>query len=333
VSPARLAAALLLVLGLAAGGCTTSAEPDDPRAESSQGTPREPPRTTRTPSPTAAPSAGPSAAPSRRVRADELQVGIAVRAVRRLAGEIGPRHATSLAFDRAADWVAVELRTLGYDVARQRVKVPGGVSWGVPVDAGSSANVVAIPPGFDPDRPHLVVGAHLDTVPQAPGAEDNASGVGVMLAVADAIERRRTRLPVVMVAFGAEEPRGPTDADHHYGSRTYVASLGPSERRAVRGMLSLDRVGVGSVVPVSSAGPAGVGDRSRVLAVARRADVPTVAQVNRSSDHWQFVLAGMPGIRLGSTPYAEYHSAADVPSVVDRAQLARTARLVLAWLR
>jgi aminopeptidase YwaD len=267
------------------------------------------------------------------VRADDFRAGIAVRTVRRLAGQIGPRHATSPAYGRAADWVAGELRALGYDVARQRVAVPGGVSWGVPVDAGSSANVVATPPGFETRRRHLVVGAHLDTVPQAPGAEDNASGIGVMLAVADAIEGRDTRLPVVLVAFGAEEPRGPTDADHHYGSRTYVASLGPAERRAVRGMLSLDRVGVGPVVPVSSAGPSGARDRSQVLTAARRAGVPTDAQLNRSSDHWQFVLAGMPGIRLGSTPYAEYHSAADVPSVVDRAQLARTGRLVLAWLR
>ena len=70
-----------------------------------------------------------------------------------------------------------------------------------------------------------------------------------------------------------------------------------------------------------------------VLAAAEQAGVPTDAQVNRSSDHWQFVLAGMPGIRIGSTPYAAYHSAADLPPVVSRAQLARSGRLVLAWLR
>ena len=271
--------------------------------------------------------------PARRVRPGDFRVGTAERVVQRLAGEIGPRHATSQSYGRAADWVAGELGAMGYDVRRQHVAVPGGVSWGVPVDAGTSVNVIATPPGFDPRRPHLVVGAHLDTVPQAPGAEDNASGVGVVLAAADAIHGRRTRLPVALVAFGAEEPRGQTDADHHYGSRAYVASLGPAERGAVRGMLSLDRVGVGTVVPVSSAGPSGDQQREVVLAAGRRAGVPTDAQVNQSSDHWQFVLAGLPGIRIGSTPYAAYHSAADLPSVVSRAQLARTGRLVLAWLR
>jgi aminopeptidase YwaD len=323
VSSARLAAALL-VLALAATGCSSETEP--------RGAPASPTPEARSASPDE-PAVRKSPRPVRPVGPGDFRVGIAVRTVQRLAGGIGPRHATSPAFDRAAAWVAGELEASGYDVRRQRVAVPGGVSWGVPVGAGTSYNVIATPPGLDPRRPHLVLGAHLDTVPQAPGAEDNASGVGVVLAAAQAIAERRTRLPVVLVAFGGEEPRGASDADHHYGSRSYVASLGPAERRAVRGMLALDRVGVGTVVPVSSAGPSGLRHRRVVLAAAQRAGVPTDAQVNRSSDHWQFVLAGMPGIRIGSTPYAAYHSAADLPAVVRRAQLARTGRLVLAWLR
>ena len=196
---------------------------------------------------------------------------------------------------------------------------------------GRSVNVIATTPGFDPRKPHLVVGAHLDTVPQAPGAEDNASGVGTVLAVAEALADRRARLPVVLVAFGAEEPRGPTDADHHYGSRAYVAALGPAERRAVRGMLSLDRVGVGSGRPRvhrrRRRRP-----RAAALRAGRRAGVPTLACENRSSDHWSFVRAGLPGVRIGGTSYAGYHSAGDVPAVVDPAQLRRTGRLVLSWL-
>jgi aminopeptidase YwaD len=328
VSSARFAA-VLLALGLAATGCSDDGEPGGPRGGGDDRPSSVAPSATRTPSATHEATRE----PTRPVRAGDFQPGVATRAVQRLAAGIGPRHATSPAFQRAAAWVSGELTAMGYDVRRQRVAVPAGVSWGVPVAAGTSVNVIATPPGFEPTRPHLLVGAHLDTVPQAPGAEDNASGVGVVLGVAEAIEGRRTRLPVVLVAFGAEEPRGPTDADHHYGSRTYVASLEPAERRAVRGMLALDRVGVGSVVPVSSAGPAGNRQRGEVLAAARRAGVPADPQFNRSSDHWQFVLAGMPGIRIGSTPYAGYHSAADLPPVVNRAQLERTGRLVLSWVR
>lgn len=262
----------------------------------------------------------------------DFEVATALAAVRHLAGAIGPREATSPAYARAASWVGQRFRRLGYTVQRQPVAVPAGSSWGVPVDAGRSVNVIATPPGFVPDEPHLVVGAHLDTVPQAPGAEDNASGIGVMLAAAEAAAAFRTRLPVVFVAFGAEEPRGDTDADHHYGSRTYVQRMAPGEREAVRAMVSLDRVGVGDVVPVGSARDGTDRAADRVVRAAGYAGVPVVRELNRSSDHWQFVQAGLPGVRLGSTPYAAYHSAQDVPAVVDDAQLRRVGRLLLAWL-
>ncbi|NYE37900.1 hypothetical protein F4692_003045 [Nocardioides cavernae] len=318
---------------LTLSACTAADEPPAPTA------PADSTSSTRTSSPSDTPSAEPApASPEqpRPVRPDDLDRATAVRAVRHLAGVVGPREATSPGFRRAAGWVEDELVRLGYDVSRQRVDVPAGVSWqGAPLPPGRSANVVAVPAGFDATEPHLVVGAHLDTVSQAPGAEDNASGVGVLLAAAEAVAGRRTRLPVVLVAFGAEEPRGSGDDLHHFGSRHYVADLTRAERRAVRGMVSLDRVGVGSVVPVGSALEAGTSDpvRGALVAAARRAGVPIVPESEeRSSDHWSFVRAGIPAARLGSTPYAGYHSAGDVPAVVAPAQLERTGRLLLAWL-
>ena len=261
-----------------------------------------------------------------------MRIATATATVRHLAGDIGPRPGTSPAYRRAAAWVEQRLESAGWDVRRQPFPTPAGVSWGVPVPAGRSVNLVATRGDVRPGRPWLAVGAHLDTVPQAPGAEDNASGIGVLLAVAEATQNARTRLPVVLLAFGSEEPRGPSDDDHHYGSRAYVAGLGQAERASLRGMVALDRVGVGPVVPVSSArGP----DRMRasLLEAARRAEVPTQALTDdRASDHWSFVRAGLPGVRLGSTPYAGYHSPGDVPAVVEPAQLRRTARTVVSWL-
>jgi aminopeptidase YwaD len=267
------------------------------------------------------------------LRPADLQVDTAINTVTHLAGSIGPRHATSPAFRRAVTWTAERLRSLGYDVQRQAFAVPGGNSWGVPVRAGTSANLVATTDDFSPDQPHLVVGAHLDTVPQAPGAEDNASGVGVLLAVAEAVAGSPTRLPVVFVAFGAEEPRGPTDEDHHYGSRHYVGALSAAQRRNLRGMVSLDRVGVGRVLPICGATPGDDQLEDALLRAARRVNVAaTRCASNRSSDHWSFARVGLPGVRLGSTPYAGYHNAGDVPAVVNRAQLERAGRTVLAWL-
>ena len=317
---------------LVASGCTTSPQAGEPR---SPARPSVQPTASASPS---APSVSPAPSPSgddgerHPVRPADFEPGRALAVVRHLAGTIGPRHGTSAAFGRAADWVAARFARLGYRVERQRLEVPGGVSWGVPVDAGRSTNVVATPRGFDPSRPHLVVGAHLDTVPQAPGAEDNGSGVGVLLAAARAAAAAETRLPVVWVAFGAEEPRGPTDEDHHYGSRAYVARMTGPQRRALRGMVSLDRVGVGSVVPVCIGGLEPPTIRRELLRTAGRMDIPAFPCENQASDHWSFDKAGLPAARIGSTPYAEYHSAADRPRVVEPRQLTRVGRLMWEWL-
>ena len=329
-----------LLAALLLAGCTSSEQAGDgaPVEESVRATPEpspspaEPTPSTTSSAPAPRGDGGPRLSPEPASPRD-VRVAIAWEAVEHLAGRIGPRHGTSPAYRRAADWVEGRFRTFGYDVSRQPFDVPGGVSWGVPVEAGRSVNLVATHGNVDTTRPYLVVGAHLDTVPQAPGAEDNASGVGTLLAVAEAIAGRHTRLPVVLVAFGAEEPRGPGDDDHHYGSRFFVSQLGPAERSALRGMVSLDRVGVGEAMPVCSATDAPGPLRAELLEAARRVGAATLPCTgNRASDHWSFVRNGLPGVRLGSTSYAAYHSPEDVPAVVDRVQLERAARITMAWL-
>ena len=228
---------------LLTGGCTSSSSAPlaDPGAPTT--------RTTRSVLPTAPSTVSPTAsAKPVPVRVPNFSPERAMDDVRHLAVDIGPRLATGPRFREAARWVARRLRHLDYDVTTQTFPVPAGDSWGVPVGAGTSANVVARPKGFDPGAPYLLVGAHLDTVAVAPGAEDNASGVSVLLETARRATILPRRLPVVFVAFGGEEPRGPGDL-HHFGSLHYVAQMSPAERRNLRAMVSMDRVGVGRVVP------------------------------------------------------------------------------------
>ena len=252
--------------------------------------------------------------------------------VRRLAGDIGPRHATSAAYTRAADVVVAGFRKHGYDVRRDRFRVPGGVSWGVPVPAGRTLNVVATPPGFQSDQPHVIVGAHLDTVPQAPGAEDNASGVGVVLELARLAAAEPPGLPAVFVAFGAEEPRGPGDDEHHFGSLHYVQEMPAAQRRALVAMVSLDRVGTGTRVPVCTGGRSPARVQRDLVADASRLGISSRRCENRTSDHWPFEKAGEAVARIGGNSYAGYHSARDRVGVVRPAQIDRVGRLMWEWL-
>ncbi len=333
------AALLQLVVGCTEDGGTAP----DPRGESrsteptaapmsltsSASTPAPPSTTRESPSPSADTSTtkGPSGA-------ERFRAGRALVNVRHLAIRIGPRHATSPAFAEAVDWAASRLRRLGYDVRRQPVAVPGGVSWGVPVTAGTSYNVIAATPDFAPRKPYVLVGAHLDTVPPAPGAEDNASGVSVVLELARLGRKEGTRLPVVFVLFGAEEPRGDGDDLHHFGSTAYVARMSRPARSNLQAMVSLDRVGVGSVIPICTGGLSPPVVQRQLLSTAAEADIPTSrCDDNQSSDHWSFEKAGLAAVRVGGTPYAEYHSAADLPPVVDQGQLRRVGAMMWSWLR
>jgi Zn-dependent M28 family amino/carboxypeptidase len=248
--------------------------------------------------------------------------------VRDLAGG-GPRLATAPAYAAAAAVVRPRLRASGYDVRRQGFPVPAGDSWGVPVEAGRSFNLIATPPAFDRAKAYVLVGAHLDTVAVAPGAEDNASGVAVVLELARVLGGEGQ---VVLVAFGGEEPRGPGDL-HHFGSKRYVAQLSEEERRHLRAMVSLDRVGVGDSVPLASIDGGPTGLRDELADVADRLGIPTVVETNTGSDHESFADAGLRAARIGGTSYAGYHSADDVAALVSPDPLARVGRLLTAWLR
>jgi len=280
------------------------------------------------PPPTSMPTA-----PATSPEPPQFEVNRVLEDIGHLANEIGPRHATSKAYLDAADWVEARFETLGYETARMDVDAPAGNTWGVNVGAGNSPNVIAASTGFDPTEPHVVIGAHLDTVPVAPGAEDNASGVAMMLELARVVADDSR--PVLFISFGAEEPRGPGDDMHHFGSRTYVRGLDDAERLAIDAMISLDRVGVeGPEVPVCTGGRGTTRVREELGDAARGANIPHVlCDDNRTSDHWSFERADLPSARLGSIPYDGYHSARDTPDVVSRDQLGRVGAIMIGWLR
>jgi hypothetical protein len=319
-------AGALLVLGACSGGGPGASRmlqpstPDAPPAEAGQPT---------RPLPTASATMTPP---------PEFDPAAAFATIEYLADEIGPREATSSAFHRAADWVEQQFADLGYDVVQVDVPVPAGdpsyrPEWGTVIEPGTSANVIAAPADFDPAEPYIVIGAHLDTVGVSPGAEDNASGVAAVLELARLAAEHRPPVPVRFIAFGAEEPRGPGDDMHHFGSQQYVRDLPDEQRSALIAMVSLDRVGVpASSVPVCTGGTGTTEVMDALVAAAGNIGIDAQPCENRASDHWSFEKAAIPAARLGSVPYAGYHSPNDVPGVVDQSHLGRVGTIVWAWL-
>ena len=198
---------------------------------------------------------------------------------------------------RRRAYVERRLARAGYDVSRQRFAVPAGDSWGVPVAAGTSLNVVATPPGFDPGAPYLLVGAHLDTVAVAPGAEDNASGVAVLLETGPpGGVRGHPAAGGASSRSAARSRAGRATTCTTSGRAHYVARMSAAERRGLRGMVSLDRVGVGGRCR-SAPAPlhADRGCATPCSRSARRLGIPTVSC---GREHGQRPLV----VRAGGAP-------------------------------
>ncbi len=243
----------------------------------------------------------------------------AMEHVRALAVDIGLRPAGSAGEEQAAAYVESVFRASGYDVVRQPASRPYG---------GTSHNVVARARGVDYGSGYLVVGGHYDTVASSPGGNDNATGTGVVLALAEALSGRR--LAVEFIAFAAEEHQ-PPGGEHHLGSAAYVAALANPD--VVRAMVSIDMVGNGPVLSVGRLAGSPDGVQSELIGASHQVDIPHRRIVRGDiSDHGPFARAGIPAAWLWSGPHPAYHSVADTFEVVRPEVVGWAGRATMQWI-
>jgi len=146
--------------------------------------------------------------------------------VEHLAGRIGPRHpGLPVALAAAANWLTDRLTGLGLAVRREPF--------------GDQVNLQAEIRGAQPGT--VLVGAHYDSVPDvaaAPGADDNASGVAVLLALAERLVAQPPPGTVRLTLFANEE--GMRWGRERGGSWHHASRLADGE---VRSALLLDSLG------------------------------------------------------------------------------------------
>lgn len=222
-------------------------------------------------------------------------------------------RATTTERDAARTYLADQLAALGWEP--QLHAYPGG------------ANVYATIPatGVSPVVPAgIVVGAHFDTVAGSPGANDNASGSAVVLAVARYLAETPCRRAPVTIAFFDQEEAG------LFGARAFAQMLEPAAIAAVH---TIDQVAWD-----------GDGDRRFELelpapaleaawrAAATALDVTVVTTTTGGTDHEAFRARGFAAVGLteeyvGGDTSPHRHTAGDTPATVDAGYLALAAQL------
>jgi Zn-dependent M28 family amino/carboxypeptidase len=216
-------------------------------------------------------------------------------------------------------------------------------------------NIIAERRGIEESERVLIIGAHYDTAEGTPGADDNASGVAVLLELARLHAQTLFRKTVRFVAFTLEEP--PFFRSRHMGSRVYARSLKAKEEQ-VDAMISLEMLGYFSneegsqsfplfwlrwmfptqgnfITVVSNSASKGLQATVRdALQASMTLPVETftgpwwVPGVDLS-DHGSFWKEGYPAVMLTDTAFyrnPHYHEATDVPETLDYGAMAELVR-------
>jgi Zn-dependent M28 family amino/carboxypeptidase len=173
-----------------------------------------------------------------------------------------------------------------------------------------SQNVVAfrsadLPRKAEP-TPLVIVGAHYDAVTAGAGADDNASGVAVMLEVAERMAKYRIEYDLVFVAFGAEEVG-------LRGSRYFVAQMAGEDVDRAIVMINFDSLIVGDKLYVHAGFNEKTWARDEMLRLIRlhklpieiqpglHPDYPAGLTPDGFSDYTAFNQAGIPIVAFEST--------------------------------
>jgi len=165
-----------------------------------------------------------------------------------LSETVGPRVPGSANEIEAAQYIETALRDAGYAPVMQPFTFSVAIT-----DVGvtlESANVVATKAGLSTRE--IIVGAHYDSVDASRGADDNASGVAVMLEAAARLKDVQTPYTIKFVAFGAEEL-------DRQGSRYYAGEMTEADVENAVVMINLDSLIAGDLTYVyGDAGEKGV---------------------------------------------------------------------------
>ncbi len=260
------------------------------------------------------------------------------RYLRILTEEIGERNlGVPDQLEKSAVWIESTLRggNIGYKVERQSYSVGDK----------EVRNLIAELPGGARRDEIVIIGAHYDTVPACPGANDNGSGVAGLLSLARAFAGDSQDCTIRFVFFANEEP--PYFQTNQMGSVQYAKRCKERGENIVA-MLALDTIGFFSEDAGSQKYPEGMdgdypekgnflafvaNDASRYFADAARVSfmsesgIPALASVLPEempgvgwSDHWSFWQEGFPGVMVTDTApyrYPHYHKPTDTLDKID----------------
>lgn len=243
--------------------------------------------------------------------------------------------------DQAADYIADQFKQIGL--------VPGGAddsyfqAWedtgGDPPKEATLKNVIGIIPGKNPayQGQSVIVGAHYDHLglgwpgPHAGdkgkihnGADDNASGVAVMIELAKLLKSMNPARSIIFIAFTAEECG-------LRGSKYYVAHTKQYPADKIMGVLNLDTVGRLNNQKILILGGSSAREWVHIfrgIGFVTGIKHQMVKEELDASDQMSFIHQGIPAVQIFTGPNFDYHRPSDDIDKIDTAGMVKVAAFV-----
>lgn len=184
---------------------------------------------------------------------------------------------------------------------------------------GKQDHIIAEIKGREKPDETIILIAHRETTHVTPGANDNGSGVAVLLELARLFSMLRPKRSLRFIFSAAEEGGG-------LGIRQYVEKYIDDIKKSVKAVINLDMVGVGEKLCIVRAGhfPGYKVETSEFL---NKMLLKVAKSMNYSLNEWEcpfgladigpFIDAGIPSTWLYQTGDVTYHTKDDVPEHID----------------
>jgi aminopeptidase YwaD len=253
--------------------------------------------------------------------------------------------------DKTAQYISHQFETMGLEVTREKVEYEGTQSY----------NILGHKHGVMDANELFVLAAHYDSVPDSPGADDNASAVAALLEIAHNLSQISMQKPLIFSAFTLEEYG-------FLGAKNFIAR-DPQRKNRISGMISLEMVGFKITEPGSQSYPPYVDprqypDTGDFIAVVANEPSASLAKAVaegmahttpslkvetlvvpgqgesftevRLSDHSPFWDAGIPAIMVTDTAFfrnPNYHLPSDTLETLDLEFIRDNAQAVAGFLK
>lgn len=211
---------------------------------------------------------------------------------------------------------------------------------GEPEKEAMLKNVVALLPGSDEKYTgeSVVIGAHYDHLGQGwpdahegdtgkihPGADDNASGVAVLLELARILGSGfKPERSVIFVAFSAEEMQA-------LGAKHYVDTIKDFPPSKIMGMLNMDtvgRLGDNKLTVFGAKSSPQWPHIFRGIGFVTGIPINTVMSDFNPSDQFRFHEVGVPAVQLHSSGNTDFHRPSDTIDKIDAEGLTKVAKVM-----